>query len=198
MLFVRYNIQEFIVDEMANVIAKNLKWIRQSRNMSLDQLAEVTGVSKSMLGQIERGVSSPTIQTLWKISSGLGVNFTYLIQSLEEDIRIERFQDKTPIVGDHGRFRIYSEWQSKDQELIYIEMDPGARSESSPHVKGTREHLLVNQGSVKLTLDQEVFVMEQGDTANYFADKPHIYENPTQRLSSFTMLISYTRRKEES
>ena len=49
-------------------IGKKLKIARQSRNMTLDELAEVTGVSKPMLGQIERGQSSPTVTTLWKIA----------------------------------------------------------------------------------------------------------------------------------
>lgn len=185
------------MEEMNALIARNLKQIRQSRNLSLDQLADLTGVSKSMLGQIERGISSPTIQTLWKISSGLGVTFTYLIQTFDEDINIQRFAQKVPIVGDEGRFRIYSEWQSNNQELIYIEMDPGARSESSPHVKGTKEHMLVNKGTVRLTLGEEQYLIEQGDTANYFADKPHVYENPTSQPASFTMLITYARRKED-
>lgn len=54
-------------------IGKHLKNIRQNRELSLDEAAEMTGVSKPMLGQIERGQSSPTITTLWKIATGLKV-----------------------------------------------------------------------------------------------------------------------------
>ena len=52
-------------------IGKHLKNIRQNRELSLDEAAEMTGVSKPMLGQVERGQSSPTITTLWKIATGL-------------------------------------------------------------------------------------------------------------------------------
>ena len=52
-------------------VGRELKSIRQSRGLTLDELAEMTGVSKPMLGQIERGQSSPTINTLWKIATGL-------------------------------------------------------------------------------------------------------------------------------
>lgn len=186
------------MDEIARLIARNLKQIRHTRNLSLEQLAELTGVSKSMLGQIERAISSPTIQTLWKISSGLGVNFTDLIQNFDKDIQIRRFNEKTAIPGDEGRFRIYSEWQSQNQELIYIEMDPGAKSESRPHVQGTMEYMMVNQGTVKLTLETDEYLIMQGDSAHYLADKAHIYENPTDQLTGFTMLITYARRQEES
>ncbi len=54
-------------------IGKQLKKIRQGRELSLDEAAVLTEVSKPMLGQIERGQSSPTITTLWKIATGLKV-----------------------------------------------------------------------------------------------------------------------------
>ena len=53
------------------VISMNLKHIREERKLSLDKVAKMTGVSKSMLGQIERGDSNPTIATVWKIANGL-------------------------------------------------------------------------------------------------------------------------------
>lgn len=57
-------------------IANQLKNLRKSRGLSLDATAQLTGVSKAMLGQIERGESSPTIATLWKIASGLEASFS--------------------------------------------------------------------------------------------------------------------------
>ena len=65
-------------------IALNLKRIRKSKNMSLDMLAERTGVSKSMLGQIERGKSNPTVSTIGKIVEGLKVPFEQLIYDRKE------------------------------------------------------------------------------------------------------------------
>ena len=65
-------------------IALNLKRIRKSKNMSLDMLAERTGVSKSMLGQIERGKTNPTVSTIGKIVEGLKVPFEQLIYDRKE------------------------------------------------------------------------------------------------------------------
>ena len=67
-------------------IAYNLKRIRKSRNMSLDMLAEKTGVSKSMLGQIERGESNPTVATISRIMEGIKVSFEDLIYKPEEEV----------------------------------------------------------------------------------------------------------------
>ena len=61
-------------------VGRELKSIRQSRGLTLDELAEMTGVSKPMLGQIERGQSSPTINTLWKIATGLKAPLSSLLR----------------------------------------------------------------------------------------------------------------------
>ncbi len=66
-------------------IAKHLKSVRKARGLSLDKTATLTGVSKAMLGQIERGESSPTIATLWKIATGLECSFSSFLS--DDDIQ---------------------------------------------------------------------------------------------------------------
>ena len=69
-----------------SIIGKNLNDIRKQRNLSLDKAAELTGVSKGMLAQIEKGVSNPTVTTLWKIASGLNVSFSYFMEEENDEI----------------------------------------------------------------------------------------------------------------
>lgn len=64
---------------IAQHLATTLKTLRQQRGWSLSRLAEETGVSKAMLGQVERNESSPTVATLWKIATGLNVPFSAFI-----------------------------------------------------------------------------------------------------------------------
>ncbi|HAU0346558.1 TPA: helix-turn-helix transcriptional regulator, partial [Legionella pneumophila] len=68
------------MQEISKRIAKTLKSLRQERGWSLDKTALETGVSKAMLGQIEREESSPTISTLWKIASGFQASFSSFIE----------------------------------------------------------------------------------------------------------------------
>lgn len=65
------------MDDIQAIIAMNLVKLRKNRNLTLDQVSELTGVSKAMLGQIEKGKSTPTVTTLWKIANGLQVSFLY-------------------------------------------------------------------------------------------------------------------------
>ena len=67
------------------VIADNLKRLRTERNLSLGQLASLSGVSKVMLSQIEKGDTNPTINTIWKIAKGLKVSYTALLEQQKQN-----------------------------------------------------------------------------------------------------------------
>ena len=60
-------------------MAVRLKESRKARNLSLDALAELSGVSRSMVSQIERGESSPTVSTLWNLTQALKLGFLMLV-----------------------------------------------------------------------------------------------------------------------
>lgn len=95
------------MDAMSGIIAENLKRIRKENKWSLDTVSDMTGVSKSMLGQIERGESSPTISTLWKIATGLHISFTGLLEQSEKEAEIISKEEVNPLLSDGGHFRLY-------------------------------------------------------------------------------------------
>ena len=66
--------------ELTQHIAATLQLLRKQRSWSLDKAAQATGVSKAMLGQIERGESSPTVATLWKIATGFQTSFSTFLE----------------------------------------------------------------------------------------------------------------------
>ena len=70
------------MENLARFLSTTLKQLRQQRGWSLSRLAEATGDSKAMLGQIERNESSPTVATLWKIATGLNVPFSTFISAI--------------------------------------------------------------------------------------------------------------------
>lgn len=89
------------------MVGRKLLSIRKTRGLSLDQVAELTGVSKAMLGQIERGDSNPTISVLWKIVSGLQISFTSLIEDDEPKITVVRSEDLSSFDEEDGQYRAY-------------------------------------------------------------------------------------------
>ena len=182
------------MDAMSSMIAANLKRIRKEKKLSLDNAAEMTGVSKSMLGQIERGESSPTVATLWKIATGLHISFTALLEGQAMETKIIQKEDIRPLLSDEGRFRLFpffSFFDAKRFEMLCIEMDLGCRSEFAPHEEGTEELLMVSQGTLRLTVDGKDYLVEAGNAIRYQADKAHIYENAGETPAKLYMVIYY-------
>src|SRR6478736_3002208 len=95
------------VKEIHVVVAENMKTYRKANKLSLDKVSELTGVSKTMLGQIERGDSIPTITTLWKIANGLKVSFTSLIKESTNDITIISKNDLLELPENDGKYKVF-------------------------------------------------------------------------------------------
>jgi len=177
-----------------SIVAMNLKKIREERHMSLDMLSKVSGVSKSMLGQIERGEVNPTISTVWKIASGLKISFTELIESRESEVEIVKCSDLTPLTGDEGRYRNYPLFpfdSSRRFEIYYIELDPESCLEAEPHPEGVQEFVTVFDGSLTVMTGEEMISLARGEAARFRADRPHTYCNPSAEVSRVNMVIYY-------
>ena len=76
--------------ELGKIIAINLNELRTERNLTLGQLSKISGISKAMLSDIEKGNSNPTINTLWKIANGLNVPYTRLMEGIEKEATVIR------------------------------------------------------------------------------------------------------------
>jgi transcriptional regulator with XRE-family HTH domain len=185
------------LDDINVIVAENLKLIREKRKLSLEKVAEATGVSKSMLGQIERGESNPTIQTLWRIAKGLRISFTSLIEQKPTETILVKKDQISPILGDRGRFRIYPVFafdEEKRFEILDIELDPEAYSVSEPHEAGTEEYVLVHQGELTLELEKEEYRIGKGDCIKYPGSQPHSYRNLSGETTKISMVIYYPNR----
>lgn len=95
------------MEQSIEAIANNLRSIREKRNLSLDELSELTGVSKSMLRQIETGKSSPTTAIIWKIANGLHVSFTALLREPLIHGEIRSFRGEKPLTAESGHYRLF-------------------------------------------------------------------------------------------
>ena len=90
--------------DVTNVVARNVKSIREHKKLTLDAAAAATGVSRSMLAQIEKGEVNPTISVLWKIANGYKVSFTCLIEDRAAAVSVIRQQNMAPLSEDDGRY----------------------------------------------------------------------------------------------
>lgn len=177
------------------VIAHNLKQIREEKKLSLDKVADMTGVSKSMLGQIERGESNPTINTIWRIATGLKVSFTSLINSPQVDAVLVHKADIEPLSADNGKYRVYSIFpyeEGRRFEMYLVEIEPGGYYNSTDtHGDKTQEFITVVEGELTIQTNHQHYVVKQGDSITFRADKPHAYLNAGSTLIRLSMVIHY-------
>jgi len=127
-------------------IGKKLKTARKSRSMTLDELAEVTGVSKPMLGQIERGRSSPTITTLWKIATGMKIPFSSFLQEQGVGYTVVDLQERDVLIEENGAMKVYTIFAFdtiRSCEAFYIEFESGCEHMSDKHNDGVEEYIFV-------------------------------------------------------
>lgn len=172
---------------IAQHLAATLKSLRQRRGWSLSKLAEETGVSKAMLGQIERNESSPTVATLWKIATGLNVPFSVFITSQEPGAE-QSFDPQQQAMVVTPVFP----W---DPVLFFdhfsITLAPGALSESTPHEKGVIEHVVVISGQLDMCIEGQWRTLYAGEGLRFAGDLAHAYRNSGEQVVHFHSIIHY-------
>ncbi|MGC5326101.1 helix-turn-helix domain-containing protein [Brevibacillus sp. SYSU BS000544] len=175
-------------------LGHNLEKIRKKRGLSLDKVAELTGVSKGMLHQIERGESQPTVTTVWKIATGLNLSFSTLIKQDETAVQVVT-RPKTPhITEDNGRCRVYLLFGFDPQtrcEMFTIELSPKGNYQSQPHNEGVQEFITVVSGTFTLQLRDEEYHLSAGDAIRFTGNVTHRYINQTEEDVVIQVVMHY-------
>lgn len=177
-------------------LAETLRRLRRERGWSLDRAAAATGVSKAMLGQIERGESSPTVATLWKISGGFQTSFSSFLEPAP-------LEGRAAVYRSPGEVRLQPEsegWSVRPLfpfeadyafEMIELTLQPGRERRSDPHAAGVTEHVIVRSGALDVLIDGVWQPLAEGGAIRFPADRPHGYRNPGAAPAVFINLIHY-------
>lgn len=165
-------------EEILTRLSERLKETRRAKGLSLDAVAKLSGVSRSMVSQIERGASSPTVATLWNLTRALQVDFAGLLDPEEQSHTIEVMTaGETPTMAqaDAGvRIRILSPPEDAGEYEVYeLIFEPDGILDSQPHAKGVFEQLTVICGTLVVTSGADTRALSAGDTARYAADCLH-------------------------
>jgi transcriptional regulator with XRE-family HTH domain len=179
-------------------IGPGLNQARKARKLTLEQLAQMSGVSRSMLSQIERGEANPTFAVLWNLTQALGMEFSELIAgsaALHRPAISVMSAEQTPeIVSGNGscRLRILSPAQSVgDSEWYAVEMAPGGVLESAAHQGGAFEHFTALSGSFSVRSGGEERAVAAGETARYAADVDHAIANVATDVAHGILVLLY-------
>jgi transcriptional regulator with XRE-family HTH domain len=165
-----------------DALGERIRRARGAQRLSLNDLAEKAGVSRSMLSAVERGSKAPTVLVLDRIATGLDTSIARLLGE-ERAGRVVLIRH-----GDQEVARDRSGWERRilspvlpgvEFELMRTTIGPGVDAGVfSPHASGSREYLAVERGSLRLTIDGSVHTLRTGDSIYYAGDCLHGFANP--------------------
>ena len=184
---------------VALLVCQRVKSLRSQRKWTLEQLSAVSGVSRSMLSQIERGTANPTLGVAHRIASAFEMTLADLVEppAVRSRIDVVRADDGSSIFRDdeNCRIRTLSPLHlEKDVEFYELRLKVGGELDSAPHFEGTREFITIEKGAVRLTSQDESTELSEGDSAHYPADVPHRIENIGQGESVAFLVDIYGRQ----
>jgi len=169
-------------DSINRHLGARVKELRKLRGWSLDALAHASGVSRSMLSDIEREQANPTLAVTLRIAQAFGMSLGELIEmpNATSAVTVIRADDRA--FDYHSdkfcRIRTLSPLNlEKDVEFYEVQLQVGGALRSSPHFEGTREFLVVQKGQVKVASADDSETLNPGDSASYRADVPHAITN---------------------
>jgi XRE family transcriptional regulator, regulator of sulfur utilization len=163
---------------LSGQLGKTVQRLRKAYNLSLSELAEQSGVAKSIISQIERNETNPTLATIWRLSQALDVSIERVLATGDEEPFIERSsRADTPIlVSDDGKVRLaIIGWIKTVEWLQWYDLvsEPGGVLDSEAHQRGSVECLSVIEGAFEVEIGGVVQRARTGETLRYRCDRPH-------------------------
>jgi transcriptional regulator with XRE-family HTH domain len=174
-------------------LGKTINRLRRAYNYSLGDLSEQSGVAKSIISQIEKNETNPTLSTIYKLARALNSPIEEILRGEDAPALIEKLGPSgTPLlVSDDGRCRLRIIGWIKTVELVqwyHFEAEPGGVLESEPHPAGSIENLTLLSGAVSVEVGEEIFKVSAGETARYAGDRPHRIVNEGSEVASALMV----------
>jgi XRE family transcriptional regulator, regulator of sulfur utilization len=163
-------------------LGKTIQRLRKAYNMSLGELSEQSGVAKSIISQIERNETNPTLSTVYRLSRALDTSIDEVLKAESGTSFIEHQQKSAiPILESQDglcRLAIIGPLNLVDVTQWYdFQARPGGVLESDPHPAGTIEHLYIQRGELEITVGGETKIGKAGEALRYKGDVPHKVRN---------------------
>ena len=182
------------MDQIELCIAHRLEALRHERGHSLDEVAQISGVSRATLSRIERGETSPTAGVLGKLCTAYGLTMSQLLLDVEKDAPskiswADAFRWHDPETG-FARTSISPPQPGYQIELIWAELPAGARIEyEAPPVRGLEQHVLLLSGELKIDCAGERYALARQDCLRFHLSGASAFESTGQEAATYILAV---------
>ena len=182
-----------MVEKQVLQLGNRLSSLRKRKNMTLDELSAKSGVSKSILSQIERDLSNPTVTTISRIADALGEKLSDFFSKIEveEKNSIESSKETPSITSKDGlcKLSILGAGETVNWLQWYIlEMKPKGILNSGSHGPKTFENLTVIDGQIEVTCGESKEKLSKGDTFRFQSNRDHTLKNNSKQKAQVLMV----------
>jgi len=181
--------------DLNRAVAENLKRVRKTKKMSMERLAAEAGVSRSMLGQIERGEANPSVAIIGKLAAALKVPADILLEN-DSFESFEQFPEVAtkPVRLDGGKAVLRPNFPYDEVtrlESFFLDLYITARYAPEPSVPGCICHATMMSGTVNLQAESQSVRMIERDAVRFAADQPYYFENMTNSTARLLLVYQY-------
>jgi transcriptional regulator with XRE-family HTH domain len=185
-----------VVRDVPAIVGANLRRLRKAQGHSLERLAELSGVSRAMLGQIETGKSVPTVSLLWKVADALGVPVASLIETDAAPAVVVLVRDQGEVVARSGgkfiRRPLFHAGRPHGSEFYEVRIAAHHRESPDVHPHGTKQSLVVALGTVTVFIaDEAPIKLGEGDAVLFDASAVHSVENTSGEEALIYVVLTH-------
>ena len=177
------------------LIGKKLKATRLRNDMTIQELAVSSNVSSNMISRIERGLTTPSVEIIVRLADSFGMSINYFVEEAEKGSTIVHTKkgQGEPIFFFEDKHQIISLTQGlRDPNftVFFDTIEPNCGSGDGGMVHSGEEFALVVEGALEFIIDDERFVLEEGDSIVFKASLPHRWRNLHQGKTNVLWVVS--------
>jgi len=160
-------------------LGRKIRDLRFRRGLTVQQLAEASGLSKGFISQVENDRTSPSLATLRDLARALDTTVAYLVVEDDQVPNVIRRAERPrmPTAGNGSRVEVLSAQPRRNLEILMAELPPGASTGNDRHYHHGEECLVCLEGRVTVSWGGHNMVLEAGDSCHYDGQAPHVVEN---------------------
>jgi transcriptional regulator with XRE-family HTH domain len=170
-------------------LADNIRRLRETRNLSQQQIAKLSGIPRPTWASLETGSANPTLAVLNKAANALNISIEELVGPPRSEFKFIPAAKVRERKRQGAKIRPLVAETIAGLEITRTELEAGGRMIGVPHKEGTREYLTCERGQVELVAAGKHHLLNEGDMLVFRGDQRHSYINPDKRSISVSVSV---------
>ncbi|OEH84270.1 MerR family transcriptional regulator [Desulfuribacillus stibiiarsenatis] len=161
------------------MLGERIRTKRKELNMSIKEVADKTGLTSGFISQVERDLADPSITSLRRIAEALEVPIFYFLMETKEQNPVVRKHERKKLnfPSSHLTYELLTPDLNRQMEMFMARLEPGAVTCEEPLSHPGEEGIVVMQGKMKITIGNDEYVLDEGDSIYYLSSIPHKIES---------------------